>query len=157
GRIRAAVDSGETVPHAAPPSNGKTRGTVGEMDDLRIGINEADYQWLRAKFLSDAGVIAALACARPELVLSVTRCKLEWNDQSLKGRIALLIHEGFFKNPRGAGDVLREAQRRGWMKKDNRSNHVAIPLGALTEEGFLVREDSGYQVAPGIKISTKEL
>jgi hypothetical protein len=116
-------------------------------------FSDADYELLIKRLLSDHRAIAALDAVRPEIRVSVSRPVVEMDDSTLKGRFARLAAEGFFKSPRPAGEVLKEAQRRGWMNQNNRSNHVAIPLSELTELGILTREEAGYQIAPGCKIT----
>jgi hypothetical protein len=117
---------------------------------------DQQYAALKRRILADPAILVALDAVRPEMQINITRPVLEMDAGTLKGRVALLVHEGFFKQPRPAGEVLRECQRRGWLTQNNRSNHLAPPLAELTELGFLTREDSGYQAVPGMKITAKE-
>jgi hypothetical protein len=131
------------------PANGN-----GHAESVAIdSFTDAGYELLLKRLLSDQRALVALDAIRPELRVRVERPVIEMDDRTLKGRIARLASEGFFKSPRPAGEVLREAQRRGWMTSNNRSNHVAIPLSELTELGLLTREDQGYQLAPGCRIT----
>lgn len=118
--------------------------------------DDASYAAFKRRLLADPGVIVVLNDVRPALSVRTERPTLEIDGSTLKGRLAKLIHEGFFRAARPAGDVLKECQRRGWLTANNRSNHLAPPLGDLTEMGFLTREDAGYQAVPGMKITQSE-
>lgn len=116
-------------------------------------FTDAGYERLKRRLLDDQEVLVVLDSMRPEIKINFVRPVVQMDDSTLKGRIARLAAEGFFKSPRPAGDVLKEAQRRGWMNQNNRSNHVAIPLSELTEMGLLTREDAGYQLVRSCKIT----
>jgi hypothetical protein len=127
--------------------------TNGRQESVKISsFTDAGYEMLKSLLLNDPQVIAALENARPTLRITTTQPTINWDGSTLKGRLAKLIDEGFFKNPRPPADVLKECQRRGWLTSNNRSNHVALPLADITEMGFLTKEDAGYQAAPGMKI-----
>jgi hypothetical protein len=126
------------------PTNGK---------QLAAPLGFADWDWKEfIRQLGERPEIVALLIEKPTLRITTTQPVINWDGSTLKGRLAKLIAEGFFKNPRPPADVLKECQRRGWLTSNNRSNHVALPLADITEMGFLTKEDSGYQAAPGMEI-----
>lgn len=121
------------------------------------GFTDAGYALLKARLLSDPAVLAALDAARPELVVEISRPRFEIDGSSVKGRIARLIHEKFFDSPKRQADVLREFRRRGWLDAKAGNAVVIRPMADVTEMGFLTIEAEGYQIAPGAKISMKEI
>jgi hypothetical protein len=149
-RLRAEVERlHEVIASRITGSNGNGHAEAVQIDSF----TDVGYELLKKRLLRDSAILLTLDALRPELKIRVDRPVIEMDDRTLKGRIARLASEGFFKSPRPAGEVLREAQRRGWMTSNNRSNHVAIPLSELTELGLLTREDQGYQLAPGCRIT----
>lgn len=122
------------------------------------GLNETAYEWLKARLLSDKPMLAALELARPTLRVTVTKPTLAIAEDSVQGRIALLIFEKFFAQPRPAyPDVLKEFKRRGWVNAKLKGGSVITnPLAKITEMGFLSLEPDGYQSVPGMKIEKAE-
>jgi hypothetical protein len=95
---------------------------------------------------------------RPELEIAVKRQALQADGKSSRGRLGLLIHEGFFAVTRPAGDIMAEFRRRGWMAATGRPIAVTGPqgIGWLLDAGFLTKEIDGYVAVPGVKIQVTE-
>lgn len=97
--------------------------------------------------------VIALIAERPEIRVRVDRPVVDFAGDSIKGRLALLLHEGYFKAPRRQADVLREFKRRGWLDQKTGNAVIIRPMAEITEMGFLTIEAEGYQAVPGMKIS----
>ena len=98
--------------------------------------------------------LMALKKGVPEIDLTVRRYVIQADDSTLIGRIALLLTEGFFDEPRGNQDVVKELARRG---KTTMAPRVSETFSKLAEMGFLLKEDEGYQSVPGMKVNVKEV
>lgn len=134
---------------ATPRSNGIPKVT-NESGEIIV------YEVLKKHLLSDVGMLAALDAARPQLHITVHRPVINFDGGSIKGRLALLVEDGFFKQPKKQADTLREFKRRGWL--DQKAGNVVIirPMAEITEMGFLTIEAEGYRAVPGTKISKAE-
>ena len=122
-------------------------GTHTECSDL-----EEIWQFVKRRALEDPEILSILA-ARPELRVTVTRPILEADGNTLRGRLALLIHKGFFKEPVNASRAYDELVRT-WRNVGK--PNVYKECDALTELGFLTKEESGYQTVPGMKMTVTE-
>jgi hypothetical protein len=143
-----AVGKGAVRPSpAAPSGNGKA---------LYFDAREYDeiYAEIKRRAISDPGVLQLLT-ARPELRVKIEVPVLDLKTDSLAGRMALLISQGFFKDVRSTQEVMRECVRRGWLGNKTPLNLLdkKQALGGLVEAGFLTLEPNGYQAVPGMKVS----
>jgi len=79
---------------------------------------------------------------------------IKMDADTLPGRIAVLLHEGFFDDaPKGATVVWKEVQRRGFTG----ANNVQRELVKLAEKGFLTRESGeGFKAVVGMKVNIIE-
>jgi len=112
---------------------------------------------VRKEALKDSGVLAVLS-RRPEIAVNVQRRVVELSDETLQGKLALLIAEGFFDAGANANQAFMELKRRGAA--------VSVPnvyreLDGLTAMGFLVKEKNGkntaYHRVEGMKVTRKEI
>lgn len=98
--------------------------------------------------------------ALPNLTVHVRYEKVEANDQEPRGRIGILIADGFMDEPRTFGDIAREATARGWGKWTGGNSKVAAAkqLKWFAESGFFRLESSQYVLVPAMKkrITKKE-
>ena len=74
--------------------------------------------------------------------MQVQRRTIEATDQTLFGRLALLITEGFFDEPRNGNQAFVELKRRG---KSTAKPNVYRELDRLAEQGFLTKQDGGIR------------
>src|SRR4051794_31021481 len=86
-----------------------------------------------------------------EVTKSVERIRVDYNTQP--GVIAALIAEGFFADVARPALVIEELKRRG---RAVHPANVSRDLGRLTEQGFLIKEDGGYRMVPGMKVNVIE-
>ena len=99
----------------------------------------------------------AMAVTRNVPILDVTVRKyvIQADDSTLKGKLAVLISQGYFDSGQTGNSAFNELQRRGiGSAKPN----VYRELDKLAELGFLTKEPSGgYLTVPGMKVNVKEV
>lgn len=117
------------------------------------GFSEPLYQAFRTRLRRDPETLR-LTAESPRIELKVERPVLELTTKTLKGMLAKLIHEGFFREPKTASAAYTELadRRRFRTAKPN----VYRECDEITRMGYLVAVSDGYQVVPGMKIVTKE-
>jgi len=93
-------------------------------------------------------VLIKLSQEFPVIEVKVNRTVMNLDDSSLKGKIALLIHQGWFSTPRSFADVKKELIRRGI---DSRTGNVIVgnALKSFVETGFFFSTGDGYELQPG--------
>lgn len=94
--------------------------------------------------------ILQLLALRPEIVVTVKKQTVELDGSSLRGRLAILLSENFFEDPTTGNAAWKELDKRG---TGSAKPNVYRELDKLTEMGFLVKVDGGYQSVPGMKVS----
>ncbi len=110
---------------------------------------EEFYQSILGRLLKEPAIIE-LKTTKPELRVHVTRVKIDVDGNTLRGRVARLIHGGFFDTPRNGNTAFNELQRLGFgTAKPN----VYKECDKLAELGFLTKEASGYQSVPDMKVN----
>ena len=112
-----------------------------------------------AKFANDAEqVVINLDVKTPELNVTVRRFVIEMNDEDVKGRLAILLYEGVFDQPRRIQDLYPEFRARAWMKQTGAPTPLNLPLAKLAEMGFLrIVGSNTYQSVPDMKVNIKEV
>lgn len=119
---------------------------------------EALYQRFKARIIDDAQIdplLLRMIAVQPEMIVEYERRTETLDGSSLRGRIAQLIHGGFFDEPRTNGNVVTELRRIG---TEPNSGNVSRQLADLIASGFLTRVGNDrYQKAPGVKIREREL
>lgn len=108
-----------------------------------------DYESIRARLLKDPAVLRVLAI-KPEITVEVRREVITASDDSLMGRLAILISEGWWNEARTANAAFAELKARGVG--------VAVPsvyreADKLALKGFLRKVDGGYRAAPDMKVN----
>jgi hypothetical protein len=111
------------------------------------------YQGIRDRALKEGPQILELLIQRPELRVKIERPVLEVDAKSNRGRVAILLHAGFFKQPVPVAAVVKECERRGFVFSKPRMYEA---VDQVAEIGFLTKEDGGFQAVPGMKVSTVE-
>lgn len=119
---------------------------------------EKMFQAFKARWIEEAAVdpvLLHLATTRPEMIVDVERRVVELNGGTdLKGRIARLLAQGFFKEPRRGAEINRELARTGTEAAGNRLSEA---LFWLVQAGFLVRDGLTYQAAAGVKVTERTI
>jgi hypothetical protein len=136
-------------PHADdPPTNGGhgLRFTVPDLDYI--------YGYVKQKILADASIppaVLEMMTFRPELRVKVERPVIHMNGNTLDGRVALLVHEGFFDKPKTRVDVGNELRHRGVIEKNANLKVLSPRLSSLAEKGFLTIEGDAYKSVQEMK------
>jgi hypothetical protein len=103
-------------------------------------------------------VTIALEVKKPELNVTVRRYTLEMNDESLIGRLAILLSEGFFDSPKKSEHINEEFRARGWAAMTGRPQPKNLEMAKLAEYGFIrVVGQGSYQSVPGMKVRVREV
>jgi hypothetical protein len=139
-RLKAGAE--QTAPPAPKPKSPVT-------DNGQAGDFEGLYQAIRARLISDPQVIRVLQ-ERKTINVAIQEEVIEAEGKSLAGRIALLIHRGFFKDVKRHAETVRELERTG--SRVNGGN-VSRELKRLVSMGFLTREGEGHSEVPGMKVN----
>ena len=81
----------------------------------------------------------------PDLEVHVDRPVVQASDEDYRGKIAVLLHEGFFDHARTAYEVRSDLVSRGWQSEATRGvpPHIYKELDWLTSKGF-------FRMAPGV-------
>jgi len=106
------------------------------------------YKYVKECAADDPGILELLS-RRPELRVKVERQTIEMDDSTIIGRIARLVHDGYFKQPKNGPTVQKELKRRGC---DQPTTNLYKPLNRLTEMGFLTLEPDGFQEVAEMKV-----
>jgi hypothetical protein len=139
--------AGKDQPTAPSQAAGVSLGAIQDREEL--------YAWIKQRAAADPGILELLA-SKPEIRVKIERVTIPMDSSSLEGRIALLIHDGFFDGKGVASaHVEKELARRG-------GNFAGISiykaLQEVTAKGFLLRETIGkrqyaYVAVPEMKKS----
>lgn len=114
---------------------------------------DAIYTEVRRRAAEDPGVLRLLT-EKPEIELVVERKVIQIEGSSLKGRVAKLIHVGFFDEGRTQSGTRSELKRTG---SDVNQGNLWKTLAALVSDGFLTFESGKeYRAVEGMKINVVE-
>lgn len=141
----AAARTARVVPTAPTPPN--------PPEEIWTMEEEALYQKVVERLKREAPGLLKVLVMKPELDVEIKLATISLDGSSLRGRIATLIADGFFDEPREAIAVLHELRRRGGGAGDK--NNYQRELGWLSHSGFLTREPSGFQAVEGMKVNIK--
>lgn len=106
------------------------------------------YQRMKERLTLEAPQIIKVLTVRPEIVVEIKRETLEADGKSLRGRVAQLLAEGFFKMARTQTAVRSELKRRG---SDVNSGNLSNVISQLKADRFLLQEGADYIEVPGMK------
>lgn len=110
------------------------------------------YAEIKSRLENDPGLLVLLT-QRPELQVRVERKRIEVSGDTINGRVAKLLSEGFFDAPRSANAAMIELRKRG-HSHDPRS--MLRACDAITAMGFLTREKDGYQTVADMRVNVVE-
>jgi hypothetical protein len=126
---------------------------AGPVAPAAAGDEEQLYQRFKARFLAEAPELLQVLVSRPEIVVKVERQVIDVDGGTLRGKLALLIKNGFFDSGATGYAAWKELNRLG--SKPAKVS-VYTELKDLARMGFLTNEGEGYTTAPGMKASIKE-
>jgi hypothetical protein len=142
----------------------KTPGDVNPLPQVAIAPNNGEtilsdalYQQILSRLLQDLPDnprVLQLVASRPEIMVRVQKRTVDLDDSTLAGRLAILISEKFFDHKASGHNAWMELEKRGvGSSKPN----VYKQLDKLTEMGFLLKLEGGYQSVPGMKVTKKTI
>lgn len=134
-----------------PSSNGDATPPLGSTLDLDA---DAIYAMVKSRLIAEAPGLLKIVTIKPELEVHVRRETVTVNNSKWLGRVAGMIAEGFFDAPRKAGEVFREASRRGMSGVAPRADEACKSLHSM---GFLTREEDGFKAVKGMKVNLVEV
>lgn len=103
---------------------------------------EAMYVYIKDRASQDPELLRLLV-TQPKIELTVQRPVIDLDTSTLRGRIAGLIAEGYFDEPRNGNTVYNELRER--RKFPTAKPNVYRECDKLAEMGFLTFEGTGYQ------------
>ena len=95
----------------------------------------------------------AILARKPEIEVSLTREKIAFDGKSLAGRVAVLIANNFFDQPRRHNQIFKELNRTG---AGVNAGNLSTELKRLKALGFLTEENGDYRAVEGMKVNVKE-
>lgn len=115
---------------------------------------EALYQTIRDRLMQEAPALIRVLATKPEIEVAVERKVLTIEGDSLKGRLARMIANGFFDEGRTQGAARSELKRTG---SDVNQGNLWKTLAALQSDGFVTKEGGDtYRAVPGMKVNVVE-
>jgi hypothetical protein len=139
--VHPSQSSGQASP---PESNGHgLRFTVPDLDYI--------YGYVKSRAAVDPTILEILT-HRPEIRVKVERQVIHAKGDTMDGRLALLIHEGFFDKPRDRSAVGAELRRRGALADKANLKILSPYLAKLTSYGFLTREGDEFKAVAEMKV-----
>lgn len=136
---------GPAPPAAAVQNVASTPHFNGAVDE------EALYQRFKARLADEAPTLLKVLLKQPELQIDVERITINAEGKSLRGRLALMIHAGWFAETKKGFTAYTELKRTGG---DPGKANVYRELKELTKMGFLTREgEEGYKAVAGMKVN----
>lgn len=138
----------ELVPAPAPSGDG---------EPVPIPMHPTDfgmlYEAIKKRLLNDAErdpKLLRVLTVKPELEVSVQKVTIEVDGTSLPGRVAKLLHQGFFRDHKTQSAVRTELKRTG---TDVNAGNLSKVVNKLVSDGFLVNESAGYREVAGMKVN----
>jgi len=140
----AAPAAAAPAPAARPPAARETF----------AGDEEALFQRFKARLMQEAPAVIKLLTLKPEIEVSVERQILQVDGQSLRGRLAKLIADGFFDVGRTNREAVKELARTGKTAHDS---NVLREVRELISMGFLYRTAGDrFQAVANAKVNVVE-
>lgn len=119
---------------------------------------ERQFERFKAWLLRDLEVdpvFTRLLANTPELEVQFTRRTVTLTDDTLRGRVARLLAQGWFETPRTVGGCRAELKRTG--TDPGGGGTLGQILNQFVAERFMVRVNDGFSLAPGVKIREREM
>lgn len=120
-------------------------------------MEEELYQKFKARLVSElrqeAPALLRLVLTAPEMEVEIRREVVEADGKTNLGRVARLLHEGWFDRYQTAIDTSKQINSTG-APVDRRA--VLDAIDKLVSMGFLVKTTNGYKAVAGMKVNVKE-
>jgi hypothetical protein len=122
-----------------PPSDPAAAFTAGTFEGLYRRVMDA---------IRKDPVLIRLSQERPAIEVTIRKKVLSLDESTVKGKIARLIADGFFREPRDFVAIKAELVRRGNVRYKVGNVEITRPLQDLLSDGFFFREGNCYQSVP---------
>lgn len=140
--LRGSKPAAVAAPIAQPPAQHGYSGS-----DCTAPSEERLVQSVLAQIRRDP-VLVRLSQELPAIEVKVNRTVVSMDDSTIKGKIAILITDGFCSNPFNFGTLRNELIRRGM---DSKTANVGISkaIADFITMGLFWRSGDGWELAPG--------
>lgn len=108
---------------------------------------ESLYAAILERLLKEPAILK-LNLPRPEIHVAESREVIEADGKTLRGRLALMLHDGFFGEPTTSGALQAELARRGF---NTAAPNIAKELAELAAMGFVTRDNKWWRAVEGIQ------
>jgi hypothetical protein len=111
------------------------------------------YQQVKQRLIKEQPGLIKLLVEQPEIELSIERPTVKMDGKSLKGRLARMIHQGFFRPEKDAkgktqGAARAELKRTG---SDVNTGNLSTAFSDFVSMGFLTNENGEYAEVPSMR------
>jgi hypothetical protein len=135
---------------SGPPQTSAAQRT--EIADPRAFV-DGIYDEVKRRLVEEAPHLLEVVKVKPELRVQVKRERIEAKDDTLFGRLAVLVAEGFFDEGATGNAAFNELERRG---RGSAKPNVYRECDKLAALGFLTKEANGYKAVQGMKVHIDE-
>jgi hypothetical protein len=114
------------------------------------------YGRIKARLIADLPSdprVMEIVLARPELRVKVERHVITVDGETLRGRLARLLADGYFNEAQTTSTAMQELSRRGF---NTAPPNVAKELGELARMGFLTRDNKWYRAVAEMRVNIVE-
>jgi len=149
-RVRELMAQSPAVSQSLGTTNGSAPDASLSLQPAGLtGTFEQLYSFIVDRLQSEAPALIKLATIKPEIAVSVKRETIQLDTSTLKGRIALLLADGFFNERRGNKETCTELAQRGWPTAPP---NVSTAFSELVQMGFLRKQaDRYYRAVDGMQ------
>lgn len=142
GLLESHLSSAPVAPSYAPPGSVPATNGAAPLDE------DALYQRFKERLTGEAPAILKVLSIKPKIVVDEIVETIETDSKTLRGRLALMILDGFFDS-RTTGNAAFEHLKRTGFK-------IAKPgvyreCDNLTTKGFLTKTGEGYEVVAAMR------
>lgn len=106
------------------------------------------YQAIKARLIADAPALLRIVLSKPEIEVTVKRPVLDFDPESLKGRIVKLMAQGFFAGENKSNNMIRTALKR--IGPDANTANIGRSMDDFVKLGLFTDEGSGYRIVEGV-------
>lgn len=142
---RRLADATEPLPSSAA-SRVESLGATLDVDAI--------YETLKRRLAAEAPALLRVLTVAPQLDVIVERKTVTVDGATVKGRVAKLLANGFFRQPQGQGETRSELRRTG---PDINTGTLSKVFGELLADGFLQKHGmTKYVEVPEMKVNIVE-
>lgn len=148
---------------SAPVSDQQARGsesaetprheTIPLAPTIPLADLDAIYKAVKARLAEEAPELMRVLVRAPEIELHITRHTIEVDGDTLRGRIARLIADGFFGVARTSADIGNELKKSGTLPSNI---ELGNELKNLMRMGFFTRDNKWLTLVPDMKVRVVE-